>query len=301
MNQIISTIRNFNREYLNRLKIFDTNFNANFTVTETRILYELSLKQDNTLKEICEKLQIDFGYGSRIIKKYVEKGYISKKSHSKDKRAFFLNLTSNGQTVVKSINEVEDKRIEYILRDISKIEQSKFANLLQDAFNLFSPNKSSLPVIRHHKPGDMGMITHFHGKYYAENYGYSEVFEALVAKDFSEFILNFNPKKDVFFVVEQNGTIMGSLALQYRSDESAQARFFYLDNSLRGKGFGKALMNNLMDFAKSVGYKHINLWTHEGLNSAHALYKKYGFSLVETKVHSLWKENLEEQLWEKYL
>lgn len=301
MNQLIRTIRHFNREYLNRLKIFDTNFNANFTVTETRILYELSLKQDITLKEICEKLQIDFGYGSRVIKKYVEKGYVSKKSDAKDKRAFFLNLTSTGQEIVESINAVEDERVEAILKDITKIQQAKFTNLLQDALELLSPINNPFPVIRHHKPGDLGMITHFHGKYYAENYGYSGVFEALVAKDFSEFILNFNPEKDVFFVVEQNGTIMGSLALQYRSDESAQARFFYLDTSLREKGIGKALMSNIIEFAKRVGYKHINLWTHKGLDSAHALYEKYGFNLVETKNHSLWKENMEEQLWEKYL
>jgi DNA-binding MarR family transcriptional regulator/GNAT superfamily N-acetyltransferase len=300
-DNIVSAIRGFNREYLNRLRIFDTNFNTSFTVTETRLLYEVSLTNNATLKDLCDKLHLDLGYGSRVIKKFVEKGYIIKKADPKDKRTSFLSLSAEGKSVVEEINGVENQRINELFEQTAPDQKALFSHLLADALNIIAPSSEKvLPVIRTHKPGDLGMITHFHGKYYADNYGYSEVFEALVAKDFSEYILEFDKKKDVFYVVEFQGKVVGSLALQHRSNVSAQLRFFYLDPSLRGKGVGKALMNQVLDFAKRTKYKHLNLWTHKGLDSAHALYKKFGFVQVETKTHSLWKEGIEEQLWEKH-
>lgn len=298
MSNKIELIRKFNRDYFNRLKVFDSNYNNNFSVTETRILYELSIHNKLTLKEISEALHIDTGYASRIIKKYTTKGYISKVSDNNDKRSNYLSLTTLGEKIADDINKFENQRINSILEKLDSDSQSKLINAIDEAYSCLNPKKESLPIIRTHQPGDLGTVTHFHGKYYADTYGYTEIFEAYVAKDFSEFMLNFDAKKDVFYVVEKNGKVEGSIALQHRSNDSAQLRFFFLSPALRGFGIGRVLMNKLMDFAKKTKYKHIFLWTHIGLDGAHTIYEKNGFIMSETKIHSLWKENLEEQMWE---
>jgi len=298
MSNKIELIRKFNRDYFNRLKVFDSNYNNNFSVTETRILYELSIHNKLTLKEISEALHIDTGYASRIIKKYTTKGYISKVSDNNDKRSNYLSLTTVGKKIADDINKFENQRINSILEKLDSDSQSKLINAIDEAYSCLNPKKESLPIIRTHQPGDLGTVTHFHGKYYADYYGYTEIFEAFVAKEFSEFILNFDTKKSVFYVVEKNGKVEGSIALQHRSNTSAQLRFFYLSSALRGLGIGKNLMNNIMSFAKKTKYNHIYLWTHKGLDSAQMIYAKNGFKMTETKIHSLWKENLEEQMWE---
>ena len=298
MSNKIELIRKFNRDYFNRLKVFDSNYNNNFSVTETRILYELSSHNKLTLKEISEALHIDAGYASRIIKRYTTKGYISKVSDNNDKRSNYLSLTTIGEKIVEDINKFENQRINNILEKLDSDSQSKLINAIDEAYSCLNPKKENLPIIRTHQPGDLGIVTHFHGKYYADNYGYTEIFEAFVAKEFSEFILNFDTKKSVFYVVEKNGKVEGSIALQHRSNTSAQLRFFYLSPALRGLGIGKTLMNNIMSFAKKIKYNHIYLWTHKGLDSAQMIYAKNGFKMTETKIHSLWKENLEEQMWE---
>jgi GNAT superfamily N-acetyltransferase len=210
-------------------------------------------------------------------------------------------LTHKGRQIAEKINQFEDAKVDSILESLSEQEQNLFTHALSEALDILVPDKQPVFLIRTHKAGDLGMITHFHGKYYADKYGYSNVFEALVAKDFSDYILNFEEGKDIFYVVEKDGVVMGSLALQHRTDVSAQLRFFYLDSSLRGIGLGKKLMNYILSFARKTGYTHLDLWTHENLKSAHSIYKKAGFKIVERKVHSLWKENLEEQRWELYL
>jgi DNA-binding MarR family transcriptional regulator/GNAT superfamily N-acetyltransferase len=301
MSSSIETLRKFNRDYLNRLKIFDSNYNNNHSITETRILYELSTHKKVTLKQLCKTLQIDAGYASRIIKKYTSKGFVVKTSDNEDKRSNYLRLTLLGKEIVDKINTTENQRIQTILDELDEETQYKLTDAIDKAYSFLNPEKEDTPIIRTHQPGDLGTVTHFHGKYYADTYGYTDIFEAHVAKEFSEFILNFDTDKDVFYVVEKNGRVEGSIALQQRSEDSAQLRFFYLSPALRGFGIGKALMNNLMQFAKKANYKHINLWTHKGLESAHKVYEKYGFVMTETKTHSLWKENLEEQMWEANL
>jgi DNA-binding MarR family transcriptional regulator/N-acetylglutamate synthase-like GNAT family acetyltransferase len=298
MSNKIEIIRKFNRHYLNRLNIFDSSYNNDFSITETRILYELNTHNKLTLKQLCEILNIDAGYASRIAKKYVTKGYINKVSDSNDKRSSYLSLTNIGKKVADDINKFENQRINNILETLKNNSQFKLINALETAYSCLNPKTENLPIIRTHLPGDLGTVTHFHGKYYADTYGYSEIFEAFVAKEFSEFILDFDTKKSIFYVVEKNGKVEGSIALQHRSNTSAQLRFFYLSPALRGLGIGKTLMNNIMNFAKKTKYKHIYLWTHKGLDSAQMIYAKNGFKLTETKIHSLWKENLEEQMWE---
>lgn len=107
--EIIERIREFNRFYTVLIGTLNTRFlGSDYSVTETRILFELISHGDCNAKDIITDLHIDKSYMSRIIKSFENKGLITKKVSEKDRRAYIIHLTDRGieetQTLISRTN-----------------------------------------------------------------------------------------------------------------------------------------------------------------------------------------------------
>ena len=60
-----------------------------------------------------------------------------------------------------------------------------------------------------------------------------------------------------------------------------------VDERYRGKGFGKQLMNGLIELAKKKGVGYIELTSGPERQSAHRMYESLGFKKRETNVYRL--------------
>lgn len=147
------------------------------------------------------------------------------------------------------------------------------------------------------QPGDIGSIVRLHGLLHALPFGWDATFEAYVAMPLSEFVMRNAPDERIW-VVESGSGVSGSIALVKRSAHTAQLRWFLLVPELRGRGIGKALMEQLITFAKQQSYQAIELWTVTGLEASASLYRRYGFQMVEEKNSLMWGDSVTEQ---KYL
>ncbi|WP_431215830.1 GNAT family N-acetyltransferase [Puia sp. P3] len=88
------------------------------------------------------------------------------------------------------------------------------------------------------------------------------------------------------------------LALMHRGEGSAQLRYFLLQPECRGLGLGKRMMEDFMCYLREKGYQHCYLWTTVEQKTAIALYRRYGFVLVEEKTSSTFGKELTEQKYE---
>ena len=154
------------------------------------------------------------------------------------------------------------------------------------------------PVIRTDmRPGDLGEIVRLHGVLYAEEYGLDNTFEAYVAGPLSEFVLDAKRGQRIW-VVEVEGKVAGCIAIVCSGEGVAQLRWFLLTPEIRGRGLGKRLMEKAIEYSRSAGYRKIILWTFSELETAIALYRRWGFEKTEEKPHHIWGRDLVEQKYE---
>ncbi len=151
--------------------------------------------------------------------------------------------------------------------------------------------------VRHNlQPGDLGLVTLFHGRIYSGENGYNHIFEAYVADSLAEFGKQYDPARDRLWIAERDGEIIGSIGLLAREGNRCQLRWLLVDESARGQGLGKRLLELCIDFAREMGYDGIYLWTVHTLRTAAALYDRAGFRLTEELPPStLWGPVLAEQ------
>ena len=132
------------------------------------------------------------------------------------------------------------------------------------------------------RPGDMGYVTHMHGRIYSQEYHFTSDFEYYVAKGLLEFYDQYDPATNRVWVCEYQDRIVGFMLLMNRG-KAAQLRYFIFEAEVRGLGLGKKLMDLYMSFLKECGYESSYLLTTTGLPAAASLYERYGFVLTEER------------------
>ncbi len=109
-------------------------------------------------------------------------------------------------------------------------------------------------------------------------------------------VLNGDCEKDCFFpfVFEENGNIVGSMIMRFPDEDKHVIRFGFvvIDDSLRGKGYGKKMLEAGIKYAYDVlNVDKITIGVFENNFSAYACYKKLGFQEVATSYFKIENED----------
>ena len=163
-----------------------------------------------------------------------------------------------------------------------------------------APHRGSY-TLRPHRPGDMGWIIQRHGALYAQEYGWDESFEALVAEIAAAFIKRRDPRRERCWIAELDGEAVGAVMLVEHAPTVAQLRLLLVEPRARGLGIGARLVDECLAFAREAGYREITLWTQSILNAARHIYAEAGFRLVREEPHRSFGHDLVGEVWERTL
>jgi len=152
-----------------------------------------------------------------------------------------------------------------------------------------------------YRPGLMGEVVAWHGRYYAANWNFGPDFEAIVGKGLSEFI----PRKDTpgccIFSAWQEDIFLGSITVDNDGNPGqklAHIRWFIMSDAARGKKVGGTLFSSALDFIRACGYAGVYLTTFKGLEAAQHLYTSSGFHLTNEAIGNSWGTEVTEQRYE---
>jgi DNA-binding MarR family transcriptional regulator/GNAT superfamily N-acetyltransferase len=303
LNARVAAFRRFNRIYTRFIGVLDEELlNSGHSLAEARVLYELATRHTSTAKEIAVALGIDPAYLSRILARFEKSSLLKRTTSKKDARSSCLTLTQKGKSRFEKLNAFSEEQARGILKALAPAGQTNLIGYMSDLERLLAPNtqQATRYVLRPHRPGDMGWVVHREGALYAQEYGFDETFEALVARIVADFLTEFDPKRDRCWIAELNGENVGHIFLVKHPTEpsTAKLRLLLVEPSARGLRLGSALVEECVNFASAVGYKKITLWTQSILVAARRIYQKAGFRLVEEQANFKFGKDLVSQTWE---
>ncbi|HET6962117.1 MAG TPA: helix-turn-helix domain-containing GNAT family N-acetyltransferase [Terriglobia bacterium] len=301
ISQRVAAVRRFNRFYTKQIGLLHEKLlRSPFSLTEARVIYELAHREKTTATELGNELGLDAGYLSRTLSSFKKRRLISKMPSAADGRQSLLSLTEKGQEAFAKINAASHNEIEAMLGQLPEEEQNRLTEAMRTIEGLLGARLEQKVsyILRPPQPGDMGWVVHRHGVLYAQEYGWDEQFEALVASIVAEFIQRYDPKWERCWIAEKDGENVGSVFLVKKSDTVAKLRLLLVEPKARGLGIGARLVNECVRFARQVGYQKITLWTNNVLHAARHIYEKTGFRLVHEEPHHSFGHDLIGETWE---
>ena len=253
-----------------------------------------------TASEIAKALGLDTGYLSRMLLSFRKRGFLARKTSDNDARQSHLSLTKQGRAAFGALEAKSEAGVSKMIERLLPEEQNRLTGAMETVEILLGERaEPKTPyLLRTHQPGDMGWVVHRHGVLYAQEYGWDERFEALVAQIVAEFIQKFDAKRERCWIAERDGAIAGSVFLVKKSDRVAKLRLLLVEPSARGLGIGARLADECVRFARQAGYRKITLWTQSNLTAARHIYSKAGFRIVKRERNESFGHTLVSETWD---
>ncbi|KAA9161152.1 MarR family transcriptional regulator [Amycolatopsis acidicola] len=296
----VARVRAFNRLYTGVIGALDEGLvGSPHSLSEARVLYELEQQGVTEVTELRRRLGMDAGYASRLLGKLEARGLLVREKSESDARRQVLRLTEAGRDEQHVLEQNTIDQVAKLLEPLTEEDQHRLLGSMQTIAGLVGDGAVSDPtvVLRPPRPGDWGWVVERHGARYAEEYGWGAEFEAWVARIVADYLSAADPKQ-AGWIAELDGERVGAIACTRGPDEeTALLRLLLLEPRARGRGIGKRLVSECLDFARAAGYRGMELSTYSVLTAARGIYRRAGFELLKSEPVHHYGQDLTSEVW----
>ena len=276
LKQHVEAVRTFNRFYTARLGLMrKRHLDGEFALAEARILYEVGARPGVTASELCEALELDAGYMSRLLSGLMRKKLLVQKKSVSDGREKFVTLTAAGAKAVARLDRQSDVQIEQLLVRLNKGDREAIADSLNRVRDLLSGEPKKLFEIERVKSASSEALDILEEYYEAVHVVVRDTPTAI------EKILN-EPASGMW-LARFRGQVAGCVVLRKLESiaGAAECKRMYVRPAARGNRIADALLDAMEAHARDEGMQWIYLDTYDDLKTAIALYERRGYEGCE--------------------
>jgi DNA-binding MarR family transcriptional regulator/N-acetylglutamate synthase-like GNAT family acetyltransferase len=300
----VREIREFNRFYTNLIGALDysRHLHTPFTLTEARVLYELAHGRRTDAADLRVELSLDAGHLSRMLARFEEQQLVTRGPSEQDARRQRIELTPHGRKAAGLLEERSEEAVGSLVDRIAPDDRPRLTDALRTVQDILREDgrgrAADRVTLRGPRPGDLGWTVERNAAVYAEEFGWDEEYEALVARIVADFAATRDPEREAVWIAEFDGRRAGCVfCVRDKEPGTARLRLLLVDPSARGHGIGRRLVEACISFARSADYSEIVLWTNDVLTGARSIYQRAGFELVGRQPHRSFGKDLVGQDW----
>jgi DNA-binding MarR family transcriptional regulator/GNAT superfamily N-acetyltransferase len=280
----VAVVRRFNRSYTQRIGVLDDSFlGTGMPLGLARLLFEIGVAPATTQgpltsQTLRERLGLDSGYLSRLLRRLEEEGLINVIPDPGDRRRRQVSLTEAGRERWKELERRSDDQARLIVDPLTERQRERLARALSEADLLVRAATVRFEPVDPASPAARDVV----GRYFAEigrRFGFDPSGET--EKD----ALLLAPPTGVFVVALSDGEPVACGGLQaiaplVDGQSVVELKRMWVRDDWRGAGLGSRLLRHLEDRARALGHGTARLDTHAALTEAIGMYQRAGYRAI---------------------
>ncbi len=299
----IEAFRRFNRFYTRLLGLFNRRLlDSPLSLAEARAIFEIVASPGISAAELSRKLGMDRSQLSRILARLLKQNLIKRHGLPAGRKVLPLQATPSGHKVLLKLETAADHQAAELIGSLDSIKRARLRSAMFEIEALLTVTdevRDRAPGcvrLRAAVSGDLGWIISRHAEIYGREYGFSQEFENYVLLGLAEYVKKDRSGSRVW-IAEKDGASIGSVGVVELPQKRAQLRWLIVEPHARGLGVGRKLVEQVVSFCRDRDRRQVLLWTLQDLHAARALYKSFGFKLVEKKKGIMGGREMIEECW----
>ncbi|MBW1598838.1 helix-turn-helix domain-containing GNAT family N-acetyltransferase [Streptomyces sp. JJ38] len=271
----IEQVRRFQRAVTERVGVLHDHFlGRDRPFGEARLLWEIG-ERGRDVRELRERLGLDSGYVSRLLRSLADDGLVTVEPHPGDRRVRTVRLTEAGRAERAVLDGRSDELAASLLEPLSGVQRARLVGAMAEVERLLTAATVALDVVDPDHPD----AEHCLRAYFTE---LQERFET--GFDPERSLLpdagELRPPRGEFLVARLHGEPVGCAGLKLPAGAPAEIKRMWVAPRARGLGLGRRFLAELEARAARHGRELLRLDTNRALEAAIGLYHAYGFREV---------------------
>ncbi|GJJ01079.1 PadR family transcriptional regulator [Duganella rhizosphaerae] len=274
MQQQADVVRQFNRYYTVHLGLLRGRYlDTDYSLSEGRIMYELSMNPGCTANHLRNKLDLDAGYMSRLVRSLSERGLIAGVRSKHDKRATLLSLTDAGQAVIADINQRASAETVRMLGQLGEAQRTELLDAMRKVQHILSTPATRVVRATTAQLDDARHLL----------YEYFDLINVVLRDDDDAIRAFLNDASSAMWIAYVDGVPAACVATRALPEVAGatECKRLYVVDRFRRRGLAEALMQALESHAAQAGYNAVYLDTKDDLHAAIRLYEQLGYERCE--------------------
>jgi DNA-binding MarR family transcriptional regulator/GNAT superfamily N-acetyltransferase len=270
----IDEVRKFNRTITERVGVLQDHYlGRDRAIGEARLLWEIGNGQGWDVRRLRDRLGLDSGYISRLLRSLGDAGLVSVRPDPQDRRVRMVELTEAGHAERATLNMLSDELAASLLAPLNDEQRATLTAAMADVTRLLT----AATVTLHELDPDHPDAQYCLRSYYAELHERFETgFDPLISTLPDPGQLR--APAGIFLVARLQGESVGCVGLKFPSDgASAEIKRMWVAPSARGLGVARRLLAELESQTLAHGRHLLRLDTNTALAAAINLYRSAGF------------------------
>jgi DNA-binding MarR family transcriptional regulator/GNAT superfamily N-acetyltransferase len=244
-------------------------------VGAARFLFEIG-PGGATIQELRERLELDSGYTSRLLRQLEDEGLVEVSADPTDRRRRLLALTAAGRQEWEILDRLSDDLAADVLTPLPATQRQRLIEALTLSDRILATASLSFAIVDPLSPDAVACVS----KYFAElDCRFPDGFDPQGAPVIDA--PHLTPPHGRFLIAKHGSSSIACGGVQTLEPGIGEIKRMWVADDWRGFGLGPRLLRTLESHAADMGLETIRLDTNSVLLEAITMYQRAGYRSID--------------------